>query len=251
MKRTLLLVVAWTSATLLAVGVAAAAVGAVRGQVTDVPSVPIQSTATSLAAASETVVTTPTSTPATTATVPPDAAAPTELLSEGDRPGDDDVVERTTTTDATAVTATAPLPSATTTTRPSGSNDDGDDDATTSSSTSTTSAQTTSSTTSTTTTTTTTTSAPAGPTRVTYDLIGGTVVVDVGSGIVTLVGASPKGGFSVDVGNAGPEKVVVKFESSAHESEFMGRFEGMEFVPTIEEWDRSGHDGDRNGESDD
>jgi len=40
MKRTLLMILAWSTATVLAVGVAAAAVGSVRGQVTRVPSSP-------------------------------------------------------------------------------------------------------------------------------------------------------------------------------------------------------------------
>jgi len=82
--------------------------------------------------------------------------------------------------------------------------------------------------------TTTTTSARATEIR-SYELVGGSVTVEVGANTVGLAGASPKAGFSMDVENSGPEKVEVEFRSEDHESQFSGRFEDGTFVPKIEE----------------
>jgi hypothetical protein len=234
MKRTLLLVVAWSTATLLAVGVAAAAVGSVRGQVTSVPAVPIRATATSLASgeavAAPPVVTAGASTEATTiptgdsgpdsieiATVTVEGAAETTVEADGDPAATTSTTtapsasqEQTTTT--AAPTTTIP-PVSSSTTAASGS--------------------------------TTTTKAPVASTRHTYDLVGGTVSVEVGDGTVVLVGASPKSGFSVRVENAGPQRVEVSFESAVHVSHFSGRFSDGSYVPETEEHDR--HDGDDRG----
>jgi len=68
-----------------------------------------------------------------------------------------------------------------------------------------------------------------------YDLVGGSVTVEVGSNAVRLAGASPKAGFSMDVENSGPEKVEVEFKSEDHESQFSGEFKDGVFVPKIEE----------------
>ena len=81
---------------------------------------------------------------------------------------------------------------------------------------------------------TTTTRPPATEIR-SYDLVGGSVTVEVGANTVGLAGASPKAGFSMDVENSGPEKVEVEFKSQQHESHFTGRFEDGVFVPKIEE----------------
>ena len=91
------------------------------------------------------------------------------------------------------------------------------------------------------TTTTTTTSPPATEIR-SYDLVGGSVTVEVGGDSVRLAGASPKAGYSMDVENSGPEKVEVEFKSEHHESHFSGRFEDGVFVPEIEEKDRDEDD---------
>ena len=81
---------------------------------------------------------------------------------------------------------------------------------------------------------TTTTIAPTTEIR-SYELIGGSVTVEVGNGTVGLAGASPKAGFSMDVENSGPEKVEVEFESDHHESSFSARFRDGVFTPEIEE----------------
>lgn len=94
--------------------------------------------------------------------------------------------------------------------------------------------------TTTTTTPTTTTVAPSTEIR-SYDLVGGSVTVEVGSTTVNLSGASPKPGFGMDVENSGPEKVEVEFESEDHDSHFSAQFEDGVFVPQIEE---EGHDED-------
>lgn len=86
----------------------------------------------------------------------------------------------------------------------------------------------------------TTTNPPATEIR-SYDLVGGSVTVEVGGNTVRLAGASPKAGFSMDVENSGPEKVEVEFKSEHHESHFSGQFDNGVFVPKIEE---EGHDKD-------
>ena len=95
-------------------------------------------------------------------------------------------------------------------------------------------------TTTTTTPPTTTTQPPTTGIR-SFDLVGGSVTVEVGGNTVRLAGASPKSGFSMDVENSGPEKVEVDFKSEHHESHFSARFENGVFVPKIEE---EGHDED-------
>lgn len=80
-----------------------------------------------------------------------------------------------------------------------------------------------------------TTTAPPSTEIRSFDLVGGSVTVEVGSNTVRLAGASPKAGFSMEVENSGPEKVEVEFKSEDHESKFSGRFEDGTFVPKIEE----------------
>jgi len=233
MKRTLLLVVAWSTATLLAVGVAAAAVGSVRGQVTSVPAVPIRATATSLASGE--------------AVAPPvastGASAGATTIPAGDS-GPDSVEIATVAGEAAAETTVdtddGPAATTSTATAPSASQEQ-----TTTTATPTTTVPSASSPTATASGTTTTTKAPAASTRHTYDLVGGTVSVEVGDGTVVLVGASPKSGFSVRVENAGPQRVEVSFENAMHVSHFSGRFSDGSYVPKVEEHDR--HDGDDRG----
>ena len=81
----------------------------------------------------------------------------------------------------------------------------------------------------------TTTTAPPSTEIRSYDLVGGSVTVEVGTNTVRLAGASPKAGFSMEVENSGPEKVEVEFKNEDHESKFSGRFEDGTFVPKIEE----------------
>ncbi len=99
----------------------------------------------------------------------------------------------------------------------------------------------------TTSTTTTATTSPAVEIR-TYDLVGGSVTVEIGSSEVYLAGASPKAGFRMEVEDNGPDKVQVEFKSDDHESHFSGKFEDGRFIPEIEE---NGRDGDGDGDGDD
>jgi len=92
----------------------------------------------------------------------------------------------------------------------------------------------------TTTSTTSTTPPPASEIR-SYELVGGSVTVEIGSSTVQLAGASPKAGFRMEVEANGPNKVQVEFTSDHHESHFSGEFKDGRFVPEIEE---SGDDGD-------
>jgi len=250
MKRTLLLIVAWSTATALAVGVAAAAVGSVRGQVTQVPSVPLQATATSLAMEAATAMSSTTDSAELAALgedVSPvgDGTAP-DRFGESSAPAVD-------TDSAGPTTTAAPETSDTTGIAGDGQTDASDTDPSTGEDhpETTTTAPPTTVVPSLSTTTTTTTKAQAGPTRYSYDLVGGTVSVDVGEGTVVFVGASPKGGYSVRVENAGPQRVEVRFESETHVSQFSGRFSSGTYVPQIEEHDRHGEDhGDRVRDSD-
>ncbi len=84
-------------------------------------------------------------------------------------------------------------------------------------------------------TTTTTTTAPTTEVPPPYDLIGGSVSVEIGNGAVHLLGAWPKAGFTMEVENSGPEKVEVEFHNDAHESRFSGTFEDDRFVSSISE----------------
>lgn len=85
-------------------------------------------------------------------------------------------------------------------------------------------------------TTTTTTTPPKTEVR-SYDLVGGSVSVEIGDGTVRLAGASPKPGFTMDVESPGPEKVEVEFHNDDHESRFTGKFHDGEFKPSITESD--------------
>ena len=60
--------------------------------------------------------------------------------------------------------------------------------------------------------TTTTTAAEAGPVVAARQTPGGTVVVSLQGGRLSLVGATPAAGFFVEVEESGPDEVVVVFE---------------------------------------
>lgn len=195
--RRLTYVLIWLAVTTTAVLVAAAAVGSVRDQVTDTPSamVPTTTIATSLAGPA-----TPTTEPERepTTSIPPTSTTSTTTIAAPTTTVPD--VSTTTTRPPAPTTTTTTATPATTTTAPP----------------------------------TTTTSPP--PTEIrSYGLVGGSVTVEVGASTVRLAGASPKAGFSVEVENAGPEKVEVEFKSDDHESQFSGEFKDGVFVPKIEE----------------
>jgi hypothetical protein len=64
-----------------------------------------------------------------------------------------------------------------------------------------------------------------------------------GSNTVRFLSASPKGGFTVDVRDRGPEKVVVYFRSGGHESKFVGEIDDGTFHPKIDEESGGGNGG--------
>ena len=199
MKRNLGLIAAWLTVTAVSVLIASAAVGSVRGQVTDAPS-PVRTATTSLAA-STTVVALDGAT--TTSTTRP--SAPPSTLS----------TMPTSTTSVVGTTESAPEITPTTT--------------------STTQAPTTTTTT-TPPPTTTTTTAPAAALQ-TYDTLGGSVTLLVGNGTVSLATAVPKPGYSAEEKERDdPSKVVVEFESENHESKLEARWEdGVVTVDISEE----------------
>lgn len=129
----------------------------------------------------------------------------------------------TASTPSTSLFATQPPTTTTTTALPA--------------TTTTTPAESAPSTTTTTVPSTTTTSPPRAEIR-SYDLIGGVVTVEIGSSTVTLAGASPKPGFTMEVEDSGPRKVEVEFTSNNHESQFSGEFKDGAFAPEIQEKDR-------------
>ena len=196
--RRLTYVLIWLAVTTTAVLVAAAAVGSVRDQVTDTPSamVPTTTIATSLAGPA-----TPTTEPERepTTSIPPTSTTSTTTTIAAPTTTVPDVSTTTTRPPAPTTTTTTTTPTTTTTAPP-----------------------------------TTTTSPPSTEIR-SYGLVGGSVTVEVGASTVRLAGASPKAGFSVEVENAGPEKVEVEFKSDDHESQFSGEFKDGVFVTKIEE----------------
>jgi hypothetical protein len=83
-------------------------------------------------------------------------------------------------------------------------------------------------------TTTTTTAAPEVYLE-SYELAGGVVRIRVEGATVRLEAATPAPGFDVDVGNPGPDEVVVEFESDEEESKFRARVDDGELVIDIDE----------------
>ena len=85
--------------------------------------------------------------------------------------------------------------------------------------------------------------APSSETR-TFDLVGGTVVVQFhGNGTVGLVSSQPKPGFERELHDAGPEKIDVEFESETHKSRLVARWEaGSPRGDVQEEADGGGDD---------
>ena len=66
--------------------------------------------------------------------------------------------------------------------------------------------------------------APAAPvTTEAYNLTGGVVTVRYRGSAVTLVSATPNSGFGVDINDAGPGKVDVRFRAEEHESRLVTR----------------------------
>ena len=103
-------------------------------------------------------------------------------------------------------------------------------------------------------TTTTTTAPPQTTTTVavthkTYDMVGGTVILAIGNGEVSLVSATPRPGFSADYEHTGPVEVEIKFESGDHKSKLEAHWESGELKVDIDE--ESDDDDDSESESQD
>jgi hypothetical protein len=77
----------------------------------------------------------------------------------------------------------------------------------------------------------------------TYQVEGGWVTIRTGDGSVSLESASPQSGWTVSVEDTGPEKVVVTFKGSEHETTFKAEMDHGEVRIRIEE--------DEGGEEDD
>ena len=191
MNRSFGLVAAWLAGTLVAVLVAAAAVGSVRNEVTDAP--------TALGA------------PNTTISVPDlDSTPPSSIVVEVEVPVPDEVEEPTTTT----TLAEEPTESTTTTTEP---------EQQTSTTTPTTTAPDHDPPPSTTTTTEppdeTTTTEVTSYTK-TYDVKdAGSVTIRVSGDSVTFAGAYPLEGWTFKLKDGGPEEVEVRFERNDDEGD--------------------------------
>lgn len=105
------IVVAWLVATIVAIGIAATAVGSVRGQVTDVPAIPAAGTSALLEP------TTTTSAPGPTTTTSPGIVAPeTTTTVASSAPTTAESTTTTTVDPPSTTTTTAPPPATTTTT---------------------------------------------------------------------------------------------------------------------------------------
>ncbi|MEA3501218.1 MAG: hypothetical protein U9R47_00465 [Actinomycetota bacterium] len=189
----------WLAVTVTAVLIASAAVSSVRDQVTDTPT----------AAASPTTIALRTTEQAVLDPTELESSSPTSI---------DEPIKTTTTTTTTTPPATTTIPLQSTTTVPTTTVPSSPDPTTT------------------TTTTAPTTTAPTTEIR-SYELVGGSVSVEISSETVRLAGASPKPGFTMEVENSGPEKVEVEFHSEDHESHFSGKIEDGEFKPSIDESD--------------
>jgi hypothetical protein len=180
-------VLVWVLATMVATAVALAAVRSVAGQVVDSPGSPLLAAATSLVEnATTTTLGDPTDT--TLGVGPTSTTSYDDGLVPGTTPSS--VISSTTSTTLAAGSVTSSTaPPATTPT------------------------------TATTSTTSTTVAAPVTETR-TYQLIGGWVRIAFSPGVVTLDGANPNPGFTMEIEKTGPNEVELDFRSDDHRSEF-------------------------------
>ena len=211
MKAGMKFALAWLGATVVAVLVAAAAVGSVRSEVTDEPT---RLGSPEIAAMSADVPATQPVTSSSTSTLPvvdvTSTAPETEPLP-------------TTTTTTTTVAETTPTIAAPTTTV--GSAPEPPPAPTT--------------TTTTTEPSTTTTTEPAESYSKTYDTVGGSVRVIVEGASVTFGGAVPKAGWSVELEKPGPKEVKVEFDENEGEGEveFSAKIEDGELTVEISQDD--------------
>jgi len=73
-----------------------------------------------------------------------------------------------------------------------------------------------------------TTAGAAGPTVVAHVVDGGTVVVSLDDGRLSLIGATPAQGFTVEVEESGPDEVVVGFDGAEADFEVRAFVSGGE-----------------------
>lgn len=210
MVRRLGVVLIWVVATLVATTVALAAVRSVAGQVVDEPGSPLL-VATSSGVLGDGTTTTAAATTTTSRTpptvVPDDGLIVTSISQSND--GDDSEQGVSSGTNPT----TAPPSGSTTTTTAASAP-------------------------------TTTTQAPAESQTKTYQLVGGWVRITYGQGVVTLSGAGPNAGYSMDVEHDGPEEVKVEFRKDELRSEFKAEWSDGELDVEIDEGSGDGGDDD-------
>lgn len=198
MKRTLGISVAWLGATILAVVVAAAAVGSVRSEVTESP------TALGSPAVATLALDTATEAAPDPATEPKIPDTTTLALPQASEPTTEPTTPKepvpTSSTSTTSPGVGTPATSTTSTSQPP----------------------------------TPTTTAPAQVYK-TFDTAAGSVRVIVQGNTVTFGGAFPKPGWSVELEKAGPESVEVKFETNddSDEIEFHAKIEDGELKVSI------------------
>ncbi len=195
---------AWLGATALSIVIASAAVAGIRDRVVETPVAIGLPTTTTATLPPDTTVAPTLAATTTTVTVPTTTAAPIETTTTAPPSATETTVPATTTTTTTA----APVATTTTTAPPA----------------------------------TTTTAAPVE--YLTYDLVGGTVVLAVGNGEVNLAGATPRPGFSADYEHTGPKEVEIKFVSNDHKSKLEAKYENGELKVDTEEEDHGEGDGD-------
>ena len=88
---------------------------------------------------------------------------------------------------------------------------------------------------------------PAAETR-SYGLVGGTVGIRYENGGARLLYANPNSGFTVKIGDAGPPRVEVEFESDNHRSRIDARWDDGPSVDIDEDGGDGGSDGDGDGD---
>jgi len=82
---------------------------------------------------------------------------------------------------------------------------------------------------------TTSASTPTGPVQQQYDSVGGSIVVRLSNGTLTLVSTSPAAGFAIDSSTATGNRVEVRFRSATHDSKIRIDLTGGVMVPRIDE----------------
>jgi hypothetical protein len=69
-------------------------------------------------------------------------------------------------------------------------------------------------------------SSASSPSTASFGNEGGTVTLSCDGSAISLVSATPRQGYTMNVTNAGPEEVAVVFKSSTHDEEIHGHCVG-------------------------